>query len=210
MQFIDSFSRLPVGKYEELVRLSRRDDIDELEKQLRRLSILSGLPEAEILHLPIADYKAMVRRSAFLEGTYDTRPVAAKSYRLGPWELVPVTDARKLETCQYVDFQTFSADTDGNVAALLSVLLVPRGHRYNEGYEITEVQDAIREGLMMDTAAGVVAFFLTSSVKSIGDFLNLSEAEVKTLPDGERKEKMQKIITTLRGILNRNGAGLLQ
>ena len=59
----------------------------------------------------------------------------AKKYILGTFELIPCRDFRKVETGQYIDFQTYAPDLDNRLVEFLSVILVPKGHRYNDGYQ---------------------------------------------------------------------------
>lgn len=206
---IDSYSRLPVGKYEEIHRIAEENTADELDRQARILAVLSGLTVKEIYALPITEYKEMVRASRFLEVRALTdegnlRYRVAKSYRIGDFTLVPVLDFRKLTTAQYVDFQTFAPQVDTYTAALLSVLLVPKGKPYNEGYDIEAVQAAIREGLSVADAAAVIAFFFISSRRLIEDTLNFSAAEARRMGDKTTAEK----ITKVRGLLSRiSGVG---
>ena len=110
---IESYSALPVGKYEEIIRISRDTALEEVDRQARILAVLTGLSADDILHLPIQDYKGLVRRSRFLESEAlgdpgNIRTAIARTYKLRDFTLVPVTDFRKLTVAQYVDFQTFA------------------------------------------------------------------------------------------------------
>lgn len=207
MEMIDSYRRLTVGQYEEIQALCKRKDLEDLDIQVKLLAILSGRPEGDILRLPIPEYREAVRRSRFLEVSAlekaGLRPAVAKSYRLGDMTLVPVTDFRKVTTAQYVDFQTFAPVVDDQPAALLSVLMVPKGKAYNEGYDIGEVQRIIRTSLTLADAAAVIAFFLLSSKTSI-------EASLNSLERLARKEKdrtMEDRLTKIRRLFPQSGDG---
>ena len=141
--------------------MCKDESLEEIDRQVKILSILSDMPEEEILHLPILKYKEMVVASRFLEDVDKSRHKAARLYIVGDWQLVPTLDYRKMETAQYVDFQTFAPMVETHMAELLSCLLVPVGCRYNEGYDILEVQQALKDNLSVTDALSLSACFLT-------------------------------------------------
>ena len=207
MDIIDNYNKLTLGKYIEIQEISRNESLEDIDKQVQILSILTGEAEEEILHLPIVEYKELVARSAFLNPeTINVHPVA-KRYLVGGFELIPVRDFRKIETCQYIDFQTYAPDMDKYLVEFLSVILVPKGHRYNEGYDILEVQRAIREEMSVTDAVSISAFFLIWCRRSIQDSLNFSRREAKKIKDKEQREKILRRIEEQERLLVENGDG---
>lgn len=187
---IDNYNNLPLGKYHQILQVSKDEHLEELDKQVSILSILSDMPEDEILHLPIGEYRQMANASAFLADIDKNKHLVSKRYYFGGMELIPTTDYRKIETAQYVDFQTFAADVDANLVELVSVFLIPKGCRYNEGYDILDVQKAIREEMSVTDALSVTAFFLTSLNRSMVDSLNLCMKMAKGIPDRKQRKTM--------------------
>lgn len=172
MGIIDNYKSLPLGKYLDICQVCKDESLEEIERQVKILSILSDMSEEEILHLPIPKYKEMVVASRFLEDVDKNRHKAARLYIVGNWKLLPTMDYRKMETAQYVDFQTFAPMVETHMAELLSCLLVPVGCRYNEGYDILEVQQALKDNLSVTDALSLSAFFLTRYRNLIKDSLN--------------------------------------
>lgn len=207
MDIIDNYGSLPLGRYLDILEVNRDESLDNLDRQVKILSILSDIPEEEILHLPIHEYKEMVGKSLFLEQP-DTKPGrVAKEYALGGMRLIPVTDYRKIETCQYVDFQTFAPEMETKMVELISVLLVPKGHRYNEGYDILDVQEAIRKDMSVADAVTLCAFFLRLCGNSIADSLNSCRSEARRIKDRAKREEMERMISRAETALNGNGDG---
>ena len=66
MDIIDNYNRLTLGQYMEIQEISRNESLEDIDKQVQIISILTGVAEDEILHLPIPEYKELVARSAFL------------------------------------------------------------------------------------------------------------------------------------------------
>ena len=207
MDIIDNYNKLTLGKYIEIQEISRNESLEDIDKQVQILSILTGEAEEEILHLPIAEYKELVARSAFLNPeTINVHPVA-KRYLVGDFELIPVRDFRKIETCQYIDFQTYAPDMDKYLVEFLSVILVPKGHRYNEGYDILEVQRAIREEMSVADGISIAGFFLTWCRKSIQDSLNYSKRMAEGIKDKTKREEILHKIQEQEKLLQTSGDG---
>lgn len=204
---IDNYKSLPLGKYLDICQVCKDESLEEIERQVKILSILSDMSEEDILHLPIPKYKEMVVASRFLEDVDKNRHKAARLYIVGNWKLLPTMDYRKMETAQYVDFQTFAPMVETHMAELLSCLLVPVGCRYNEGYDILEVQQALKDNLSVTDALSLSAFFLTKFRKLIKDSLNFCRQEVRTIKDKSRRRQMEERIKSLENLLKTNGDG---
>ena len=207
MDIIDSYNKLTLGKYMEIQEVSRNESLEDIDKQVQILSILTGVAEEEILHLPIQDYKELVVKSGFLDPENINYHPVAKKYILGKFELIPCRDFRKIETCQYIDFQTYAPDLDKYLVEFLSVILVPKGHRYNEGYDIIEVQQAIREEMSVSDGVSLAGFFLTWCRKSILDSLNYSKQEAMRIKDKTKREEILGKIREQERLLETSGDG---
>lgn len=208
MDIIDNFNKLSIGLYQEILAVNSDESLEDIDKQVRIISLLSGVAEEEILHLPIPEYKELVIKSSFLDPHNISYHSVAKKYLVGGMELIPVTDFRKLETCQYIDFQTFAPDLDNHLVEFLSVILVPKGHRYNEGYDILEVQKAIREEMSVADAVSISGFFLTWCRRSIQDSLNSSKREAMKIKDKRKREEILQKIREQERLLTPSGDGL--
>lgn len=205
---IDNYGDLPLGKYEEILRISRDETLEEIDTQVRIIAVLAGMTEEDVLNLPINQYRELAARSRFLETAPRNPSRLADSYKIGKFELVPVMDMRKVTTAQYIDFQTFhQAGIDDHFAEILSCLLVPRGKKYNQDYDVIEVQDAIRKDLSVLEGGSLYAFFLTSCSESTKDMLTFSLQEAKKIKDRKVRETMVGRITRLMGLLERSGDG---
>ena len=207
MDIIDNYNRLTIGQYMQIQEISKDENLEDIDKQVQIISILTGVDEEEILHLPITEYKELVVKSGFLNPENINYHQIAKKYILGKFELIPTRDFRKLETCQYIDFQTYAQDLDKYMVEFLSVILVPRGHRYNEGYDILEVQDAIRDDMSVSDGISLAGFFLTWCKRSIQDSLNYSKQEAMRIKDTTKREMILKKIREQETLLAKSGDG---
>lgn len=155
---ITNYTSLTVGKYEELIKARAEHEDDTNELNLHVLSILSDMTVEQLLDLKVPEFRAMMDRAGFL--CTAPRPAeVAKLYRFGDMDLVPVTDIRKMTAAQYIDFQSIARLGEGHQAELISCFLVPKGKKYNEDYDILDVQRLIREFMPVTAALGLLAFF---------------------------------------------------
>ena len=162
---ITTFADLTLGAMLRLTAIP--DDMDALDRQVAILAVLSGCTEDEILALPLAEYSRRVAASRFLDRDLPQR-LPQRSYKCGPFTLVPVKDFKKITTAQFVDFKTFTDQAGGDerklsalTVELLSCMLVPEGRDYCDGYDPIDVQAAIRDHLRADDAVALSAFFLS-------------------------------------------------
>ena len=203
---ITTYEALSMGKYQEIDRITRAGG-DELEVQVAILSILTGKPEAELLRLPLPEYTDLAGKSTFLRSPIAEVPKVRKEYALGEWRLRPCQDYRKLTAGQYIDFQAFTKDTL-DFCGLLSVLMVPDGKTYGEGYDPLEVRTAIADHLPMPDGMALIAFFLKQYAALIRASLTYSENALRRVKDKGMKAKIQARIDRARTLLNLVGGGL--
>lgn len=188
-EIIDNYRDLPAGKYEEIVRICDTE-MNDVDRKVAILSVLTGKTEDEILRLPLDKFTEYSRRSRFLESECPENliPAVARSYPVGGFVLLPVTDIRKITAAQYIDFQTFSKEKDTRTVEMLSCFLVPRGHDYNEGYDVLDVHKAIREEMSVAQVLALLAFFFDKWLKSTRSTLTSSMRLLKkTNPEKEKE-----------------------
>ena len=202
IKMIDNYRNLPVGKWLEILELSRDENVDALEQQVKTIAILTGLTDDEVLDLPITEYKGLVAKTQFLEREYDGSLQIAKSYGLDGMVLIPVKDFTKITTAQYVDYQTFSKEGEMYLVQTLSTLLVPKGKKYNDGYDMDAVQQAIRNNLSVADVLSLYAFFLTKWVESIKDSQTYLAKEIQRMPDKKLREKLMKQMQEIHSKIN--------
>lgn len=207
MDIIDSYNKLTLAQYQEIQAVQKDESLEDIDKHIRILSVLTGMPEDELMHLPIPEFTELSAKAQFLTAEVYNPGRVAKQYIINGMELIPVTDFRKLETCQYLDFQTYAGDLDKYMVELISVLLVPKGHRYNEGYDIIELQEHIRQEMSVAEGATIVGFFLILCEKSIEDSLNFSKRMAKGIKDKEKRTEILKRIEEQEKALGTSGVG---
>lgn len=204
MTIIDNYRALPLGKYLAILELTENTELDDLTRQVEIISILAGTSADDILNLPIDEYKECVIKSRFLTRVFPGNLIIAKSYKVGDFDLLPVTKYDKITTAQYIDFQQFIKEGKSRFAELLSCLMIPKGKKYNDGYDITEVHEAIKQHLSAADTLSLSAFFLRKLKQLMEDSLTYCKKEALRMNRKEIVEMIRKVEITL----NASGVGL--
>ena len=200
---IDNYDALTLGAYMR-VNAVLETDADELQKQVEIIAILADKSPDEVLLLPLTDYAEMAKETAFLRVPCKPAEVS-EGWRLG--ELVPVMDYRKINTAQYVDFQTFAKGFPGTLPELLSVFLVPEGKAYNDGYDVAEVQERVR-AVPFPVALGLAAFFFERFLQLTEDSLTSWATEAGKIRDKKARAQMMEKVAEVEALLRSIGVGL--
>ena len=209
-QIIDNFAALPLGVWLDILAVNADESREEVDKQVATLHLLTGMPERDILNLPIYEYSELARKADFLGVAPVRYARTARKYTLGGFTLIPTSDLRKITAAQYIDFQTFAPGGDKNLVEILSVFLVPEGKDYNDGYDVLEVQDAIRAELSVEQAVALCAFFLSKYAALIKGTTTSLFRLMKREKDKVKRERIAAKIAELKaaGASLIGGAGL--
>lgn len=206
---VSDYRGVTIGTYcNQILPLARREDVDEVDKQVKIIAILNGLTEQEVLDLPLPTYTEYARATRFLSAPCDTGKAGriGSKYTIGEWILRPETDWQKLTAAQFIDFQQLSKDLEANTIALLSVFLVPEGHKYNSGYDVAEVRQAIADHLSVQDAMEILGFFFGQLPELLRDSLASLESTAKRLKDKKKRATLLERVEAAKALL-RSGAG---
>lgn len=206
MKIIDNYHRLPIGKYLDIVNLCDTE-MDDVDRKVKIVAILTGLTDDDVLNLPITEFTECCAKAKFLDKQCPENliPGVSRSYPVGEFVLIPVTDIRKITTAQYIDFKTFEKDKEHKFVEMLSCFLVPRGKEYNEGYDILDVHNAIREEMSVAEVLALLAFFFKEWVGLIRSTLSSSIKDAMRIEDKETRERMLKRIRDLQDSMTSGG-----
>lgn len=195
---------MPLSIYDKIMDLVQGKDENA---DLQIVALLSGKTADELLSLPLAEYAQLRDDASFLYNEPKAHKVQ-NEYTLGGWVLCPTDDLRKLTTAQYVDYKEYVKQEKVSPAQLLSVLLVPKDKKYNEGYDIVELQGALEWMCILDVFA-LVDFFTQRLRTLMLASLTSSAKMASKLPRAQRKEMRKKILAARLSLLAGAGCGKL-
>lgn len=192
---IDSYDKLTIGKYRELLALEKEDDFTHT---MQILSILSDIDEDELMNMPLDEYSALAAKTKFVYSEIqrmdykrlgDTIIINGNKYEI-------LKNARKMTAGQYIDYTNYLKNENffEVLPFILTVFIIPKGHKYGVGYDIEELAKELDNNLNIRTALCISDFFLNQSCFSIKSSLLYLKWMMKRMM---KKETNQEVITKL-------------
>lgn len=180
------------------IKTDIHSDIDALEANISLLSILCDCSEDDISNLNTSTFTKLLQQTDFLKSLpkidiKDKYVINGKKYEL-------FLTMKEMSVAQYIDFQTYFKEKDKYFNELLSIFLIPKGKKYNEGYDIAEVINDIGEHLSILDANSIMFFFVISFQSLTKVTLNSLIKRLKKMKNEVEKEKLEKAITELKKI----------
>lgn len=184
------------------VTLDQMKEIELMDKNLSDFEVtcelISILYETDSKELPFPQFQAYAKGLGFFSKPIPN--VKLKStYTLNDVEYELDYDAANFTTGQFQDWSVFSKEENRDLAKFLSVVLIPKGHKYDDGYDMKKVREDILLLPMTDVNA-IVSFFSNLSVryqKVIKYFLNKLLTKQKKNMTEENKKKIDLLKTLL-------------
>lgn len=169
----------------------------DAEKYTRK--VIEYLYDIDPLQIPYTDYLTMIRglNEFFSKPITELKISKNGEYIINDTCYILDINPASFTTAQYIDFTTFAKDGKFNYIDMLSAVLIPKGHIYNDGYDMDKTKSDLGS-MPVDSALGIVGFFLKwskASIKTILRFLT-SKKRMKKVDRAKRKA-LQKEITRL-------------
>lgn len=172
-----NWDNLTLRKFVEIRMVTNHPFYTEDDRVLRIAAIVNDIAYEDLLNLPIARATEYVGTASFL---YD-KPVPKKhrnSYTLNGRKYSLLKSPSEMTTAQYIDYQTVIVEEfESHLIDLMSIILVPEGHNYNDGYDLEQVRSDI-ETLSVTEALGISDFFLKQYRRLLKRILLYSRAEM--------------------------------
>ena len=202
---IDNYNKLTIGKYLELVEIIDDDTLADIDKNVELIALLDDKEVDMIYDLPLPEFNDKIQKTAFLYE--EPKPLQVSTvYKLGDMELEACLNINDLTTAQFIDYQTYVKDKN-KMVELLSVFLVPKGHKYNKDYNVFEVQKIIRDNMPITQAMGLSDFFLLLYKSLLKASLISSTKKLKKMMRKEKDLKKKEMMRQAIQGLQLNGLG---
>lgn len=189
---------ITINVYQKLqnLNLNRSSDIiDEIDDNVKILSILCDVDEDIIADLDINDYKRLVSQCTFLN---EMPKVKIKDEYWINDKLYQVQyGVQNMTMAQYIDYQTYLKDSSKYTKEIVSCFVIPKGKKYGEDYNLNETIEDIGNYFSIVDALSVCFFFTML-------FRSLTTATlgclVKKMKRGKRKMNKEQQVQVQRAI----------
>ena len=153
---------ITIEKHKQIQRLLKDNNVEDMQEiQAELLAIYADTDIDTIMSYPLTKYHKLVERfyNDYFTDFSHAEPKIKDKYTAGDMVLVPMLDFTQITVAQMMDFSVLSTDPIENIEKLLAIFLIPKGKKYNDGYDLMQVQKAI---LKMDfnEVSPLLAFFL--------------------------------------------------
>ena len=207
---IDSSEKLTVGKYLQIREILKNKDLEELDMQARLIALLNDTTLEDVLSYSIPKYSSLVPNLDFLMEAPKAKPECPSSIKINGKKYNVVKKIDKINAAQYIDYQSYlkTDDPEMNMAEIMSVFIIPEGKSYNEGYDLVEVVNDIKEHLPLLTCLNICFFFRKKEmnyIKRTVIFLDLMmkiwKRKMKTKEQKEQMEEAEREMKLLKDFL---------
>ena len=153
---------ITIEKHKQIQRLLKENNVEDMQAvQAEWLAIYADTDLDTIMNYPLTKYHKLVEKfyNDYFTDFSKAEPAIKDKYTAGDMVLVPMLDFTQITVAQMMDFSVLSVDPIENIEKLLAIFLIPKGKKYNDGYDLMQVQKAI---LKMDfnEVSPLLAFFL--------------------------------------------------
>ena len=182
---------ISIEKYYDIMEILEDKD-DDITKNVRIVALILDKDEQDIWNMGMEEAGDYISRLQFL-GKFDLPKNPNMNIKLPGYNIKVMKDVTKINVAQYVDFQNFvKMPLKDSMEKILSVFLIPDGCRYNEGYDIIDLQKVIRENLSFRVAESLLGFFLMQYGESLVSSLHYYRRQIRKAKSPELTEKMEK------------------
>lgn len=162
-------------------------DLLKIEDETERLMAVSELLLGEeVLDLPLTEF---VRRTKEIEFIKDPLPqdTPPKTIKVNGRKYFLDCLLGNLKTGQYIDYINHAKA--GDMAKMLSVFIIPEGHKYNDGYDMEQVFEDIND-LPIPVVNSAAFFFERQFRLFIRIFRRYSVSRLKKMKIDENTKKL--------------------
>ena len=153
---------ITIEKHKQIQKLLKDNNVEDMQAvQAELLAIYADTDVDSVMSYPLTKYHKLVESfyNDYFTDFSHAEPAIKDKYTAGDMVLIPMLDFTQITVAQMMDFSVLSTDPIENIEKLLAIFLIPKGKKYNDGYDLLEVQKAI---LKMDfnEVSPLLAFFL--------------------------------------------------
>ena len=153
---------ITIEKHKKIQRVLKDNNVEDMQEvQAELLAIYADTDVDTIMNYSLTKYHKLLEKfySDYYSDFSKAEPAIKDKYTAGNMVLVPMLDFTQITVAQMMDFSVLSTDPIENIEKLLAIFLIPKGKKYNDGYDLMEVQKAIL-GMDFNEVSPLLAFFL--------------------------------------------------
>lgn len=172
-------------KYRTLLDIREAANIEDENERV--FAIMEAVFGEDVLDLPLKDFNEKCKELQFLQKEIPN-DLHVKDIKVNGREYYFDGLLGKITTAQYIDFQNYQKNNDEQKS--FSVFIIPKGHKYNDGYDMEQVFNDILD-IPVPVLFSASFFFSRQFELFIRIFRRYSIKQMKKL--GLPKEAMENL-----------------
>ena len=172
-------------KYRTLLDIREAANIEDENERV--YTIMEAVFGEDVLDLPLKDFNEKCKELQFLQKEIPN-DLHVKDIKVNGREYYFDGLLGKITTAQYIDFQNYQKNNDEQKS--FSVFIIPKGHKYNDGYDMEQVFKDILD-MPVPVLFSASFFFIRQFELFIRIFRRYSIKQMKKL--GLPKEAMENL-----------------
>ena len=171
--------------YRQLLDIREAANIEDENERV--FAIMEAVFGEDVLNLPLKDFNEKCKELQFLQKEIPN-DLHVKDIKVNGREYYFDGLLGKITTAQYIDFQNYQKNNDEQ--KVFSVFIIPKGHKYNDGYDMEQVFNDILD-IPVPVLFSASFFFSRQFELFIRIFRRYSIKQMKKL--GLPKEAMENL-----------------
>ena len=201
---INGWNEMPIGVLQQIDDINQLH-IDAQEKVFKITALLAGIPYDVFLNLPISQSQEMIQATDWLD-TPPKKKKIKREYVIDGETYVLFRDMGEMTTAQYIDYQAaWKPELKLCISELLGIALIPKGKKYNEGYNHNDLVEKIENNFNVEEALGIADFFIRRFRKSMKRLWRKVDTMTTLLvwkAPKEKKKEMKDAKKTIMELMN--------
>lgn len=189
----NSWDEVSIEKYEELLKAS--DVEDDLQRTINILAVLTDEKPQDIENINLEELNTLTRNTKWVNEFDFDKSDKPKTFKMEGIEYNVTRRVPDMTVAQYADFQAYFGKTT-DMEILLSIFVIPKGHKYGEGYDMEDLQRSLKKHMPITTANSIIYFFLKGSLNLLNSTLTSLESQLKQARNLTKKKEIQEKIDT--------------
>ena len=188
---------LPLAKYLKTLEIFNDTSLSDLDKNVEILAIYADTTVDSILKLRPEEVGVyMAEMSEAISSYKPSNSKRPKKIKINDQVYKINYNIGKLNMAQYIDFQQIIVKKNylENLPALLSIFIIPKGHKYNDDYDILELRNVLENNMTLDEALSIVFFSKMKSTNLIKTKLLYYKAMLKIMRWKTRDKQTKEML----------------
>lgn len=204
----NNWKSITLGEFLEINSILQSSDNKLYSKENEILKILTNERDFDFTTLSVDDFTALIGEIKFLSTNIPTEGIQLE-YNIKNKKFNACVKNNLITTAQFVDLNTNIHD-DFSITDIISILLVPKEHEYNDGYDMEEHKKFLEDNMRIIDVNAIAFFFIFLAQLQLNNtnlYLEQQMKEIEKMNLGNQRMKEVREKYQRMKDLSRDGDG---